>query len=70
MTTTIKTLTQVQEEAIAYLHNSRNTKALRTRRKATKIVLTYCKAQGYSDADQHYAVRDMWDVYELEATAE
>lgn len=64
----METLTSTQEAAIAYLH-SRTRKDHRVRRVASRMVREFCEARGYSEMETTLAVRDMWDVYKLEAEA-
>jgi hypothetical protein len=66
---TIVTLTQVQEDAIAYLHRSKRPNAHKVKRKANRMVREFCQRRGYSEMDTAQCVRDMIDVYELERDA-
>jgi len=66
----ITTLTSTQEDAIAYLHSRTRKNDFRVKRKATRMVREFCEARGYSETETTAAVRDMWDVYKLEASAD
>lgn len=64
------TLESTQRDAIDYLHSRTRKSDFRVKRKATRMVREFCIARGYSEQDTDAAVRDMWDVYNLEANAE
>jgi hypothetical protein len=65
----IETLTQAQEAAITYLHSRRSPQSRRILRTACRKVREYCGQRGYTDEQTTAAVRDMLDVYALEANA-
>ncbi len=65
-----QTLTQVQEEAIAYALASKRPNSHRTFRKTCRIVRDYCLAQGYSEAEATQCVRDTLDTLALERNAQ
>lgn len=67
----IITLTQVQEDAIAYwLSRTSRPNDHRTPRKACRMVREYCEAHEYSAEDTERCVQDMIDMYKLERVAE
>lgn len=65
----IKTLTQVQEDAITYLHRTKRPNDFRVKRKANRMVREFCLSCGFSETEANQCVRDMRDVYELERDA-
>lgn len=61
----MSTLIQVQQDAIDYI-NSRKRQDFRVARKAAKMIKVFCAANGYTIEQTTHAVRDMFDVRELE----
>lgn len=59
----MKTLTQVQEAAIAYALRSRNT--YRTQVTALKRVHDFCEKNGFSPEQARQCACDMWDMVKL-----
>lgn len=66
----METLTSIQEAAIVYLHSRTRKNDFRVKRKASRMVREFCEARGYSETEIRHCIRDMWDVYKLEAGAE
>lgn len=66
---TNQTLTQVQEAAVEYNLRAARPNDFRVVRKTTRIVRSYCEAQGYPVDQVPQLVRDMWDTVELERFA-
>jgi hypothetical protein len=64
----MKTLTQVQEAAVAYAAASRPT--VRTELKAIKMVREFCEKMGFTAEQTRLCCCDMWDMVKLARMAE
>lgn len=62
----METLTTIQEAAIQYLQSRSRPNDHRCHRKASRMVRDWCAAHGWDQESTGHAVRDMWDVYELQ----
>lgn len=70
MNTSIQTLTQVQEDAVAYALRAARPNDLRVKRKMARMVRTYCETHGYSVEQTAAAMRDVYDTVDLQRNAE